>query len=145
LFLDIGFGQALYWITMSTARTKKAPTKKKAAACPPRRTNNDIYMVVLDVKEKVIKVEQSMVDLSNHVNHEIDELKRDFMRKIDGKLDADQLLTSFGFKVLNNPWFRWMLGAALMSMLALVAYAQWSGPAGGAAKFILRIIFGRFI
>ncbi len=117
---------------------KKPPVKAKAA---PRRTNNDIYEVVLDVKEKVIGVEGQMVALQRHVNEEIDLLRGD----IAEKLDDDQLLATLTVQLLTNRWFRWLIGGLLTAALASIAVSHWSGPAGEVAQAVIRAMFGRIL
>lgn len=135
---------------------KKAPpkpaAKKKPAPPCPRRTNNDLYGLLLDVKsdlltvkEDIVGVKGSIVDLSEHVNHEVEALNDAWLTKLDGKLDDAELLTAIGSKLLNNPWFRWAGSAMLLLMLADVAYAHWLGPISGWAEFILRVVFNRIV
>lgn len=126
--------------------SKKSPAKKKPiAAAIPRRTNNDIYAVVLDVREDVIEVKQRMVDLKEHVNEEIELLRKDFSRKIDGKLDSAALLTSVGFRLLNNQWVRWGFSGVILATLATLSLQHWAEPVSEGARFVLRLVFGRVL
>lgn len=135
----------------------KKPLPKPAARKKTlRRTNNDLYSVLLglkddlietkagivDVKADVVTVKESVLSLTGHVNHEVELLQADFTARINGKLDNDQLLKSLGFHMLNNRWFRWSFGFGSTSILLGLAYAQWSGPIGVVARFILRAATG---
>jgi hypothetical protein len=101
-----------------------------------RRTAEDVYAAVLDVKEDVLGVKADVIALKKHVNDDVESLRA----IIDGKLDDDQLLTSLGFKMLNNRWFRWMFGALSTSILATYAVTHWGGNVGTVIRFILNLL-----
>lgn len=99
-------------------------------------TNADLKQVILKIDGTIIKFRKDFLDLKDefidfknnefrtlgeHVNHEVQLLST----KIDGKLDADELLTSLGFKLLNNRAFRWCLGVLAFTALASIASSEW--------------------
>ena len=55
-------------------------------------------------------------------NHRLDE----FTKKIDGKLDDGQLLTSVGFKLLNNKVIRWGFGVLAAALAGTTIWSHWA-------------------
>ena len=99
------------------------------------RTNDDLHEAILGVKGDVINVRTEVLGLRGdfnglreHVNDEVELLRDRIDRqdtKIDGKLDNDDLLTSLGFKLLNNRWARWVAGLAVTSVVATAIRSEW--------------------
>ena len=98
-------------------------------------TNKDIIDAIARVEDKVDRVDEKverankridglhvrMDNLVDTTNHRLD----DFTTVIDGKLDAGELLTSLGFKLLNNKFIRWGLGVALAAIAGTTTYQYW--------------------
>lgn len=92
------------------------------------RTLAQVYDAVLDVKETVLEVKTDMLALKEHVNDRneaIEEHIELIKTQIDGKLGADQLLTSLGFKLLNNKWARWTVGVVGFTVVSTILTSQW--------------------
>ena len=109
-------------------------------------TNKDIIEAIARVEGKVDSVD-TKVDRANYridglhvrmdnlvdtTNHRLD----DFTTVIDGKLDDGELLTSLGFKLLNNKFIRWGLGVTLAAVAGTTTFQYWHGVV---ANFLERI------
>jgi hypothetical protein len=98
-------------------------------------TNKDIIDAIARVEGKVDRVDEKvdrtavridglhvrMDNLVETTNHRLD----DFTTAIDSKLDNSELLTSLGFKLLNNKFIRWGLGVALAAVAGTTTYQYW--------------------
>jgi hypothetical protein len=62
-----------------------------------------------------------MDTLVDTTNHRLDE----FTKSIDGKLDDGELLTSLGFKLLNNKLFRWAFGVVSLAVVGTTVWQHW--------------------
>jgi hypothetical protein len=103
------------------------------------RTVDEIYDVVLEVKEKVIVNIGHIIDLKEHVNDEVQLLREsydtlsahraqdrlDLFEAIRGKQNSSDLLRSVIFQALNNKAVRWALGASVVSAFATVVSSHW--------------------
>jgi len=85
------------------------------------KTNDEIYEIVLDTRTHVVELREDFVDLKSHVNDQLEVMSK----QIDGKLDDNQLLTSLGFKLLNNKAGRWVIGVITFTALATIASERW--------------------
>jgi len=95
------------------------------------KTTDEIYEAVLEVKSEVLDSKLEIITLRQHVNHEVEILTDKVWgidKRIDGKLSADQLLTSIGFKLLNIKWIRWALGGVAAATITQVAASHWVDP-----------------
>ena len=116
-----------------------------AKANPPRAlpTISDVYNVSLETKATVLEVKASLLDLREHVNDRneaIEEHIGQLRSLIDGKLDDDELLTSIGFKLLNNRIIRWAVGALAVSAVSSVVVQHWQGPLADILRFVLHAL-----
>jgi len=73
--------------------------------------------------ERIDHVVGRMDNLVDTTNHRLDE----FTKKIDGKLDDGELLTSVGFKLLNNKLFRWVIGVVAVAIAGTTVFEHWIG------------------
>ena len=64
-----------------------------------------------------------MDTLVDTTNHRLDA----FTAALDGKLNNGELLTSLGFKLMNNKLVRWGLGIAAAAIAATTTYEHWVG------------------
>lgn len=71
--------------------------------------------------ERIDHVVGRMDNLVDTTNHRLDE----FTKKIDGKLDDGELLTSVGFKLLNNKVFRWGIGVVAAAVVGTTLWQHW--------------------
>jgi hypothetical protein len=71
--------------------------------------------------ERIDHVAGRMDSLVDTTNHRLDE----FTKSIDGKLDDGELLTSLGFKLLNNKLFRWAFGVVSLAVVGTTVWQHW--------------------
>lgn len=101
--------------------------------------HREIMDAILDVRNEVVggrnevsALREDFVDLKQYVNHEqtamiqsMQSFRAEFIEKLDGKLSADQLLTSLGFRLLNNRWVRWAVGVIGFTAFGTFATDLW--------------------
>ena len=134
-------------VDVAKAKTDAASaeaTNKVAVAAAQASFDHLIVESLRDIRESVGRVEEKTdrvdgkVDRANlrldgvvvrmdtlveTTNHRLDA----FTAKIDGKLDDGELLTSVGFKLLNNKVFRWGFGIVVASLAGTTIIEHWTG------------------
>lgn len=110
---------------------------------PARVTNVELWEQIVGARVEGLNTRQEVAGLRSdflglrgdftglkeHVNDDVAALRGVIDRmdtKIDGKLSDDQLLTSLGFKLLNNQAIRWVAGAVAAGIAGTVVYQEWS-------------------
>lgn len=86
--------------------------------------HDEIYGAVLDVRTTVADLRDQVSDLKGHVNDE----RAEMMVLINRKVDKDDLLTSFGERLLRLGPVRWFLGVVAAATVSTTLVQHWIGP-----------------
>lgn len=92
-------------------------------------TNSQLKDAILDVRAEVVELKNEFVNFKNddfanlrqHVNHEVELLRGE----IDKKLNATEVLSVMGYRLLANKFVRWAIAVTLISAIAATSGHQW--------------------
>lgn len=101
-----------------------------------RKTTDEVFDAVLDVKGAVLDLKGEFIRLEGHVNDELTRMNE----KIDSKVDPDELLSHVGAKLLNHRIIKWAATASATTLLALIVQQNFGGPLLHGAKFLVDLV-----
>lgn len=113
------------------ARQDASDARQDRAELKQVRTNQsivtlrDIYEIADKRMERLEHAMEKLVDTTNHRLEKFEVWTQKFDQLLDMKADKDELITSWGERILRISWARWAVGAVLLAGITTAGTQHW--------------------